>query len=325
MAGDGNTLHYGWVLPADHASTDTWGGPKINANFVGIDDKLWTVSTEVTAIQGYLTPTSLTISRQGTAGGELWFNNADAAADQQHRWIIYEDAGAEGSNANSNLTIQAYDDTGVYLGWAMQFVRSTQRVQLAKSPVGGSDIAIKSYVDAGAAPVGSIVMWPGPHLPAGWTWCLGYHLKYTDYPALFNVIGGTFFWDGTNFGIPNLAGRTVLGYDGSGWSLNRQDGEYYHVLAASELPTGAYADSGHSHSVYDPQHRHDSGWLLSGQTGVGPFSPNNPQPGNAGDMTGYAATGVSIYAAAAAIYGGGNAGHLNMQPSVVLGYIIRCL
>lgn len=329
------TANYGWVMPDVGGSASAWGDI-LNSTIKSIDGQVHSNVAPVTALQAQLSPSYLTLWKTGSSDAVITFGNLN---NTQARWQFYETNEAEtGGNAGSNLGIQAIGDNGAYLGWALSINRASQRISIAQAPVGGNDIAHKGYVDgqdssyynaainhanAVQAPVGSIVMWGGSNPPAGWTWCLGGHLKYTDYPALFNVLGGTFFWDGTYFGLPNIAGRMVLGYDGGGWSLNRQDGEYQHTLSINELASHAHSTGGHTHSINDPEHSHyDS--MATIPSGAWTVPGGGAQPVGGG-QTGPASTGISINTGYETIYSNGSGwGHNNMQPSIVLGFIIRC-
>lgn len=379
------TTHYNWVQPALGGDPTTWGS-EINTSLGAIDSQVWTNDQKVVTIQGYLGPHQFSITRQGAAYGNLIFGNQDVAVGQQLRWVIQEDIGAEGGNANSNLTVHAYSDAGVYLGYAMQFIRATQRVSIAQAPVGANDIAHKNYVDgqitaavntAGAAvaanhgilPVGSIIMWPvgadsaGNWLPVppGWVGLYGQHYKYTDYPALFNVLGGIYFWDGTNFGLPNMINRAPFGWDGSkhgtGNYVGSMGGEATHQISIAEMPGHDHGysqtphghpasqdghvhyDSGHGHGINDPGHDHGFAFhTVFPSAGIS----SGANVGNLGQTT-HDATGISIQAGSANIGGasangvyitvenanisfsgqGNWAAHNNIPPYTVLNFLIR--
>jgi len=75
----------------------------------------------------------------------------------------------------------------------------------------------------------------------GWMICDGRSLLRSDYLFLFNVIGYKYGGSGSNFNLPNPAGR-VLGVVGSGSGLTTRGfgsnvGEETHTLTIAEMPT----------------------------------------------------------------------------------------
>ena len=181
--------------------------------------------------------------------------------------------------------------------------------------------AIDSVVYANqqaGVPVGSLTMWAGSTTtpPTNWLICDGRTLDYGATPAyqgLFNVIGRAFntALTGTQFALPNLtqkfpigAGTNVLGAVG---------GTFSYTLATANLPPHAHPitdvahnhgasqpahvhpDPGHTHGVTDPQHFHQGSYNNAGNTLFTPVGGGEAiQPG----PTNYAATGISINAAA---------------------------
>lgn len=62
-------------------------------------------------------------------------------------------------------------------------------------------------------PIGSVIMWAGPNLPAGgkWEFCAGIAKSKTAFPKLFAVIGYTYGGSGDTFYTPDLQGLFVRG------------------------------------------------------------------------------------------------------------------
>lgn len=59
--------------------------------------------------------------------------------------------------------------------------------------------------------VGTIRMWSGDYLPAGWLWCDGAQYSATQYAGLFGVIANNFGGKDGNFAVPDLRGRFPAG------------------------------------------------------------------------------------------------------------------
>ncbi len=77
--------------------------------------------------------------------------------------------------------------------------------------------------------------------PRGWLVCSGQLISIAQNTALFSLLGTTFGGNGTtNFGIPNLQGRTPIGArQGPGLSdyvLGQFGGAATHALSVTELP-----------------------------------------------------------------------------------------
>ena len=62
--------------------------------------------------------------------------------------------------------------------------------------------------------LGQIVEFAGGNVPAGWALANGQLLPISEFESLFDLIGTTYGGDGvTDFALPNLDGRTVIGAD----------------------------------------------------------------------------------------------------------------
>lgn len=139
--------------------------------------------------------------------------------------------------------------------------------------------------------------------PKGWAFCRGQLLPINQNQALFSLLGTTYGGNGqTNFALPNLQGRVPIHW-GSGFTLGQVGGQEYHNLTSSEMPA-------HNHVL--------SGTTINGNTTepVGAIlarAPNNlyGTPTNLTTMHPQSVTNV-----------GGSQPHNNMQPYLVLNFII---
>ena len=137
--------------------------------------------------------------------------------------------------------------------------------------------------------------------PKGWALCNGQILPIAQNQALFSLIGTTYGGDGVNnFALPNLQSRVPVNF-GTKHTLGQIGGEETHSLTTNEMPS-------HSHSV-----------------GASNDVPNQGLPtgnmwGTNGDAYSVNMNG-SMNAASIGKTGSG-LGHQNMQPYLVLNYII---
>jgi microcystin-dependent protein len=143
-----------------------------------------------------------------------------------------------------------------------------------------------------------IRLWAANFAPRNWAFCNGQIISIAQNTALFSLLGTTYGGNGTTtFALPNLAGRVVVG-TGSGPGLsNRVLGEMAGsenvTLLANQIP-------GHVHSIAKTT---TAGTDIASNTFLVGASGETAQPGSSGNA-------------------GGNASHSNMQPYLVLNYII---
>lgn len=142
--------------------------------------------------------------------------------------------------------------------------------------------------------------------PKGWALCNGQLLPINQNQALFALLGTTYGGNGqTNFALPDLRGRAPL-HSGNGVALGEQAGQEAVTLTAAQMPA-------HTHTL----------------TATNDLA-NASVPGGAvpaakarGGMNRYApAGGGAAMAAASLASGGGSQPHPNMQPFMVLSWVI---
>jgi len=157
-------------------------------------------------------------------------------------------------------------------------------------------------------PSGALLPFAGTSAPTGYLLCYGQDVSRTTYAALFTAIGTTYgVGDGsTTFTLPDLRGYVVAGKDDmggtaasrlttpDGTTLGATGGSETHTLTTSEMPAHT-----HSISTYDD--------ATSEQSGDGIRSTND----------GYNATTHNTNST------GGGSAHNNVQPTIVLNYIIK--
>jgi len=143
--------------------------------------------------------------------------------------------------------------------------------------------------------------------PVGWSYCDGRLLSIEEFPALFQLIGTIYGGDGeTTFAVPDLRGRLAV-HQGAGFVLGQEAGEEAVTVTLSQLPS-------HGHflnvSSADGTTNQPNGNFLA----VAPAAMGHVYGTNIDTTMNAGAVGQS----------GGTQPHENMQPSLVMNYII-CL
>lgn len=166
------------------------------------------------------------------------------------------------------------------------------------------------------APTGSIVATFATAQPSSGEWliCNGQSVPKATNAALYEVIGGAFGETATEFSLPDLSGRFLVGAGAIG--LMGVGGASEVTLGIPNLPAHSHTvtDPGHTHGVTDPGHTHtaadvDAGGVAGGSGGDGAVAGN----------TGSATTGVSVGSATTGISLGntGSGTAFNITPPAV--------
>lgn len=147
------------------------------------------------------------------------------------------------------------------------------------------------------ADAGDVKMTARATAPDGWMLCDGASLLRASYPALFSAIGTTYgSVDGTHFNLPDLRGRVAVGRDAAQVEfdvLGEKAGAKTHTLSATEMPS-------HTH-----------------KTGISTTLAFGTAGGGYSAVVGFAQSNADTSSA------GGGGAHNNLQPYIVLNYLIK--
>jgi len=156
-------------------------------------------------------------------------------------------------------------------------------------------------------PTGALLPYAGSTAPTNYLLCDGSVVSQTTYAALYAVISTTYNTGGEgagNFRLPNLKGRTVVGLDSgdTDWdALGETRGAKTHTLVGSEIPS----------------HTHGSGSYTTN------FQSNTNTTVTGGGARLNPGTGITRAVSGTSGATGGDGAHNNIQPSIVLNYIIK--
>lgn len=211
---------------------------------------------------------------------------------------------------------------------ASQHGNANDAIEAIQAKVGVDNSAVTTSLDYKTRiwnPVGEITIWATSSAPTGWLVCDGSAISRSTYSGLFAVLGTAYgAGDGsTTFNLPNLKGRVVVGRDSADTdfdTLGETRGSKTHALTVAEL-------AAHDHSVtinantldmvYNPQAYNST--FISGKD-----SNNDGIIDGTSNTFGMALNFVTDHTHTGVIGStGSGTAHNNIQPSIVLNYIIR--
>ena len=187
--------------------------------------------------------------------------------------------------------------------------------------------------------IGQIIMFAGNFAPRDWAFCDGQLLQISENQSLYSILGTTYGGDGrTTFGLPDFRGRVPIGQGQGNGLTTRRMGEQIGIedvtLSTAQMPIHSHAaKTTISGSSVTAKLKSSS---YEGTTNV-PLNNYLAKPNNIGLQS------INMYDSSADIEmasdaieidlsavtanttsddTGGNSAHNNIQPSLVMNYII---
>lgn len=253
--------------------------------------------------------------------------------------------GAAGSVSAPSISFASDADSGMYrigadnIGIAVGGVKIVDVASTGATVAGAIDATVIKQGSYRLVPAGVLAPYAGASAPDGWLLCYGQAVSRTTYADLFTAISTTYGAgdSSTTFNLPDLRGRVVAGQDDMGGSsanrltgqtggldgdtLGATGGTETHTLSLTEAPA-------HDHGGVTGTTKPDL--VLTGVGGGAnvPTTPNTSLNGGStvvqlnGQSAGASDIGVSTHTHTITSAGGGGA-HNNVQPTIVLNYIIK--
>jgi len=174
--------------------------------------------------------------------------------------------------------------------------------------------------------IGEIILFAGNFAPRNWAFCQGQLLSIAQNTALFSILGTQYGGDGrTNFGLPDLRGRAVVGV-GQGPGLSRylegQAGGVEEVtLGSNQIPshnhgvthTASFGAQTGNADLHEPAPDRALGIpTIQGNAGLNIYSSQPPDTDIEAGMSGNLVLDNA----------GGSQSHNNVQPFLAMNYII---
>lgn len=167
--------------------------------------------------------------------------------------------------------------------------------------------------------IAQIVMFGGNFAPRGWAFCDGQLLPISQNTALFSLLGTTYGGDGrTTFALPDLRGRVPM-HAGQGPGLtHRQLGER---VGSEQVTLSLLQIPAHNHTLFASPNNGTDPSPINNFIGKHQVTIDRTNTVNGNSFT-PVASGLGSMNGSSISNTGGSQPHTNVQPTLVINYII---
>ncbi len=243
---------------------------------------------------------TLTVTKTYDTGVTLTETDLDNVVSSIETW-------ANGNIGSANIAASGVEATNIAALAVTAAKIASDAVTTSK--VLDANITRAKVEEAERIPTGSVIQFAAASAPTGWLACDGTAVSRTTYSTLFSLISTTYgAGDNVNtFNLPDFRRRVAVGQGGSqtfsgtnkvDTTIGSTGGQESHILSTGEMPS----------------HTHD--WRLSSASGSTANSMQAAFGNVLGDGTGSIATITTTPT-------GSSSAHINLQPSLVINFIIK--
>jgi microcystin-dependent protein len=292
-------------------------------------------SGSYTRVNTFVAGNSITAAGHNQNWADLETEMSNSVAADGQTTITAALKGFAGTVSTPGYGFSADTNTGIYRIGADNLGIACAGAKVIDVATTGADvIGALSQNSTLVCPAGIVVPYAGGTAPTGWLLCYGQSLLRASYARLFTAIGTAYgAADGDHFNVPDLRGRVPAGKDNMGGSaasrltsttmtadgetLGAVGGTQTHTLTEDELPEVTPAGT---NSAITP--------TVSGNQMIAAFSGSVASlvDIDAPDLAFYPTSQMGAADAKTATFTGtpfgGDDPHLNVQPTIILNYII---
>lgn len=213
-------------------------------------------------------------------------------------------------------------------------VQMLAELGLSGDPATPNGAATKNYVDTIPCPAGAILPFAGTSAPSNWAFPIGQSLATASYAALFAAIGYTYGGSGSNFLLPDLGNRVLVGKGSdSMFNVLGETGGSTDAVAVNHAHADTFAIANNNETHVHGNTLGSSGFVVTGEFGPdgGPWALDLFDGGGAGptfsrvDETNTQSDDTHKHTLNGSVTDltGENGNNKNVQPYIAVNHIIR--